>query len=170
MAEGEGGGKGGLVKIIIIVVVMLILFGVGAWGVMLFLGTKDDITVADAPPPPAELRESAAALENPQYLELGTFIVNLADGRRYLKTNLSLLISEEGAKVYLEKRLPQVKDVVVAQLQTLNSDQLREGLHRTKLRRDLLAQINTLLPEPKAMDWKDKDPVKKVLVIEFYLQ
>jgi len=163
----DGGGGGGLVKIIIIAVVVLALITAGVVGFFWFMRSKDEVAGG---PAPAELRDVAMTMENPQYLELGTFIVNLSDGRRYLKTNLSLLISEEKAKEFLTKRIPQIKDMVVAELQTVSSDQLREGLHRTKLRRALLSQVKTLLPEADEMEWTDKDPIKKVLITEFYLQ
>ena len=164
----EGGGLGRLIKLLVIAIVALVLI-VG--GILIFLkvmgpGEKE---VAQAPEA-AELRDVATIMENPQYLELGTFIVNLSDGRLYLKTNLTLLISEEKAKAYMEKRIPQMKDMVVGQLQNMTSEQLREGLHRTKLRRALLTQIKTLLPEADEMDWTDRDPIKKVLITEFYLQ
>lgn len=169
MAEGEGGGKGKLVKIILAVVVLLLLVGggVGAW---MWLSQGDELEVPEASQAAAEIRTGGGSIENPQYLELGNFVVNLADGRRYLKTNLSLLLSEELAKEYLSIRVVEVKDLVVAELQTLNAEQLRDGKHRTLLKKRLLAKIKSLLPNPKDVEWDDPDPVKKVLITEFYLQ
>lgn len=169
MAEGEGGGKGKLIKIIIAVVVLLLLAGGGFFAWTIFMPAEGD-SAAQMTQAAAEIRTGGGSIENPQYLELGNFVVNLADGRRYLKTNLSLLISEEKAKEYLSIRVAEVKDLVVAELQTLNSEQLRDGRDRTLLKKSLLAKIKSLLPNAKDAEWDDKDPVKKVLITEFYLQ
>jgi len=167
MAEGEGGGKLG--KLIIIVVVLLLLAG-GGFAAWVFLMPTEEGAMADATQAAAEIRSGGGSIENPQYLELGNFVVNLADGRRYLKTNLSLLLSEEKAKEYLSLRTAEVKDLVVAELQTLTSEQLRDGKNRTLLKKSLLAKIKSLLPNQKDANWDDPDPVKKVLITEFYLQ
>ncbi len=169
MAEGEGGGKGKLIKTIIIALVLLLLIGGGATAAffLLDLGGGDEeemVTLpgkADAGP--------GTRVENPVYLPLGNYIVNLADGRRYLKTNLELMLNEVEAKTYLENRLSEVKDLVVAELQTLSTEQLRDSAERAQLKQRLLGKIESLLPI-KDRPWDDPRPIKKVLITEFYLQ
>lgn len=172
MAEGEG-GKGGLIKIIIIVVVALVLLGGGGIAAFIFLSGGDDIdeaTVADA------AREVSGGGICPSdelsYLELGSFVVNLVDGRRYLKTNIELMLCDEdvgAVKGYLEMRLSEIKDLMVSELQTLSTEQLREPRERVLMRQRLLRRIESLLPN-KDRDWTDPNPIKKVLITEFYLQ
>lgn len=170
MAEGEGGGGGGLgriIKLIVILLIVVIVISVAAWAIFTFLlGGDDASSLPEAAP---TLREGPAPIENPQYLPLETFIVNLADGRRYLKTTLSLLISEPSAMAYLQTRLPEVKDLVISELQTLGTEQLRDPKERELLKQRLLSRIESLLPD-KDVEWKDPNPVKKVLITEFYLQ
>lgn len=170
--EGGGGGLGRLIKIIIIAVVLLALIGGGAWVALKFLGSGDEGEMAAATagagsgtvvPPGGE------RIEHPVFLSLGTFIVNLADGRRYLKTNLELMMSEELAKTYLEQRLAEVKDFVVSELQTLSTEQLRDPQERVELKERLKKKIETLIPV-KNVSWDDPRPLKKVLITEFYLQ
>ncbi len=169
MAEGEGGGGGlkRLIKMVIIIVVLLVVVGAGAWAVYFFIGIGRGGGEHGAAG--TSMREGPAPLKNPQYMPLDTFIVNLADGRRYLKTTLSLLLDEEKAKAYLAERMPEVKDLVVAELQTLSTEQLRDPKERELLKQRLLTKIESLLPD-KNRDWDDPKPIKKVLITEFYLQ
>ena len=171
MAEGEGGGIGKIIKIAVIALVLLALIGGGVWAVFWFLdsGEEEGGEAAAEAPAAAPASQGSIKLENPVYLPMGTFIVNLADGRRYLKTNLELLLSEESAKLYLETRLAEVKDVIIAELQTLSTEQLRDPQERTNLKQRLLSSIESILPN-KDTDWDDPVPIKKVLITEFYLQ
>lgn len=167
MAEGGGGGMGRLIKIIL-ALVLLALLGAGGFAAYLFLSTgREDMAGATAP---AALRQDGGSIKNPHYLELGDFVVNLADGRRYLKTNIQLLISEDKAVAYLQVRLAEVKDLVLAELQTMDSEQLRDGRNRELLKNRLLGKVESLLPSGKERSWDDPRPIKKVLITEFYLQ
>jgi len=166
MAEGEGGGMGRLIKIIL-ALVLLILLGAGGILVYLFYGPGSGSMSAEST---AAMRQDGGSIKNPHYLELGDFVVNLADGRRYLKTNIQLLISEDKAVAYLQVRLAEVKDLVLAELQTMDSEQLRDGRNRELLKNRLLGKVESLLPSGKERSWDDPRPIKKVLITEFYLQ
>ena len=172
MAEGEGGGGlGKIIKIAIIAFVLLLLVGGGGYAAFWFLtsggeeGEEGKVAQTEA-----TLRQGPAPIANPVFLSVGTFIVNLADGRRYLKTNLELMLTEELAKVYLENRLAEVKDLIIAELQTLNTEQLRDPKERVLLKERLKGKIESLLPLPRDVEWDDPKPIKKVLFVEFYLQ
>jgi flagellar FliL protein len=167
MADGEGGGRmGKIIKLALGLVLLLLLAG-GGYAAYLFL-VPDSTTPSTETP--ATLREEGGSIRDPHYLQLGEFIVNLADGRRYLKTNLQLLLSEPNAAAYLNLRLAEVRDLIVAELQTLDSEQLRDARNRELLKNRLLTKVESLLPSDKDRDWKDPKPVKKVLMTEFYLQ
>jgi len=168
MAEEGGGGIGRLIKIIIIALVVLALFGGGVFAVYYFLLAADDGAVTGAMAP-AATAQGPEPLAKPVFLPLGTFIVNLADGRRYLKTTLELMLSEEAARVYLDSRIAEVKDVVIAELQVLSTEQLRDPNERQQLKQRLLRKVESLLPNKNA-EWDDPRPIKKVLITEFYLQ
>lgn len=168
MAEGEGGGGFGRLIKLFLVLVLLALLGAGGFAAYLFLSTgKEDASKAAAT---AAMRQDGGSIKNPHYLDLGDFIVNLADGRRYLKTHLQLLVSEDKAVAYLQVRLAEVKDLIIAELQTMDSEQLRDGRNRELLKSRLLTKIESLLPSGKDKDWDDPKPIKKVLITEFYLQ
>lgn len=165
--DGGGGGLGRIIKLVVILLVVVVIIAVGAWAAYTFLLSSD--SDEELPAASSTLREGPAPLENPQYLPLETFIVNLSDGRRYLKTTLSLLLSDEKAKAYLEKRMPEVKDLIIGELQTLSTEQLRDPKERELLKQRLLSRVESLLPD-KDVEWDDPNPIKKVLITEFYLQ
>lgn len=164
MAEGEGGGLGRLIKIII-ALVLLALIALGAYVGYIFLSTAQKHSASMTP-----AKGETGYLANPHYLALGDFVVNLADGRRYLKTNLQLLISDPKAADYLQVRLAEVKDIVISELETWTSEQLRDPRNQVVLKQHLLTKIESLLPPAKIGGWQDPRPIKKVLITEFYLQ
>ena len=163
----EGGGKGRLIKIIIIAVVVLVLLVGGIVLAMFLFDTGEEAAAPNKEM--AQARTETGIIETPFYLDMGSFVVNLSDGRRYLKTSIQLLINDEKANEFLRVRQAEIKDLVVAELQTLNSEQLRDPQERELLKQRLLRKIETLLPT-EDREWDDPMPVKKVLITEFYLQ
>ncbi|HEX7926925.1 MAG TPA: flagellar basal body-associated FliL family protein [bacterium] len=176
MAEGEGGkGLGRIIRMAVRAIVVLVLVAGGGFAAWYFLLNKSADKKAEAghgAPAASAARSSAEErLEHPQFMDLGTFIVNLADGRRYLKTTMQLLLSEEGAKAYLTTRLPEVKDLVLGELRSLSAESLRDPRTIEDLKQRILLRIESVLPA-SAAEWKGKDPrpVKKLLITEFYIQ
>ncbi|MBI4081963.1 MAG: flagellar basal body-associated FliL family protein [Candidatus Lambdaproteobacteria bacterium] len=173
MAEGAGERGGKLVKLIIYAVVALVfigLVGAGGWAAYHFLlsGTRD--SAGGKGGTSASLGKEAEPLENPRYLALGdSFIVNLADGRRYLKATVVLKLSDEKAEAYLKTRLVEIRDLVISELQTLSTEQLRDPKERELLKQRLLRKVESLLPN-RGGEWKDPRPLRAVLITEFYLQ
>jgi flagellar protein FliL len=171
MAEGEAKrGLGGLIRLIVIGLVAILVLGGGGgaayWWFFMHKSAdatkmgKEGASAADSGP---EL------IEKPTYLDLGSFTVNLAEGRRYLKASLQLLMNDEKAKEYLTTRIVEVKDLCVGELQQETADQLKDPRERELMKQRMLTKIQTMLPVPPK-DWKDPMPVKKVLVTEFLIQ
>jgi flagellar protein FliL len=81
---------------------------------------------------------------------LGEFIVNLADPTesRYLRANVvleldygsSLKLAEE-----VDKRLPQIKDIVISTLGSKTSVQLQDPENRESLKQEVKDKINAIL-------------------------
>ena len=114
--EGEGGGGGGgessgggKKKIIIIVAVVLLLI----IGIVVFLMMSGD-EEEQLPEEELPVTDVAEPLAEPIFLPLESFVVNLKDGRRFLKASIQLMLSEPGAAAYLTVRLVEVKDIVLA--------------------------------------------------------
>ena len=170
MAEGGGGGMGRLIKIVIIGLVALVLLVIGIIVALKFMSSGDE-TAKDAKEAQAmaKPRDAGGIIKTPFYIDLGSFVVNLADGRRYLKTSIQLVLNEEKAREFMSVRMAEIKDLVVAELQVLTSDQLRDPNERELLKQRLLKRVETLLPT-KEREWEDPMPLKKILITEFYLQ
>jgi flagellar FliL protein len=177
MAEGDAAAKGGKLKLILIAVVLLIVLGGGAAvGLWLFLGHGKDGEMAKATGG-GERSGGGGGIEGCpteqlNYITLGDFVVNLSDGRRYLKTKIDLMLCDKkvpAVNAYLTARMAEIKDLVISELQTLSSEQLRDQKERELLRQRLLRRVESLLPNGEH-DWVDPNPIKKVLITEFYLQ
>ena len=59
--------------------------------------------------PQKVLREGPPPLEDPAYMSLGTFVVNMPDGKYYLKTTMSLAFTNSGAMEWMTARTPDRK-------------------------------------------------------------
>ena len=119
---------------------------------------EEDSVIREGPPP----------LVDPLYLDLGTFVVNLKDGRRFLKTTIQLMLSEPGAAAYLTVRLVEVKDIVLAELQELSVEDVKQSDAREALRQRLISSISRIFPSKP--EWEDPEPIRKVLFEEFVVQ
>ena len=118
--------------------------------------------------PQKVLREGPPPLEDPTYMSLGTFVVNMPDGKYYLKTTMSLAFTESGPMDWMTARAPLVKDMIIRHLQSVSVEQLDDLRYRQILKNDLMIRLNSLFPnEPP---WEDLDPVKRILFTEFSKQ
>jgi flagellar FliL protein len=178
MAEAQAAAKGGKLKLMLIAVLLLIVLGGGAaGGLWFFLGHGKNEDMARAGGDRAAGGGGHGGIEgcpteNLNYITLGDFVVNLADGRRYLKTKIDLMLCDKkvaAVNAYLAARMAEIKDLVISELQTLSSEQLRDQKERELLRQRLLRRVESLLPNTEH-DWEDPNPIKKVLITEFYLQ
>ena len=118
--------------------------------------------------PQKVLREGPPPLDDPTYMSLGTFVVNMPDGKYYLKTTMSLAFTDSGPMEWMNARIPLVKDMIIRHLQSISVEQLEDLRYRLILKNDLMIRLNSLFPnEPP---WDDLDPVKRILFTEFYKQ
>ncbi len=162
--SGDSGGKGSGKKklVIIIIIVLLLIFGVVAF--LLMSGNEDE----ELPEEKQNVTEVAEPLVAPIFLPLESFIVNLKDGRRFLKTTIQLMLSEPGASAYLTIRLVEVKDIVLAELQELSVEDVKQSDARDALKQRLISAISEIFPSKP--EWEDPEPIRKVLFEEFVIQ
>ncbi|NPA52177.1 MAG: flagellar basal body-associated FliL family protein [Aquificae bacterium] len=156
--EKKGGGKK---KFFILFLLLLVLGGAGSAVAYKFLFLNKENKEEDKA---EKIVEEIKNIEEVgiQY-DLGSFIVNLADkdADRYLKIAIVLEIQDEKVKMEVEKRLPQIKDVITTLLFTKTSADLKspEGLER--LKEEILKRVNAILPI---------GGVKNVYFTEFVIQ
>ena len=162
--EGGGGGGGGSKKKLIIIVAVVLLLVIGIVVFMLMSGEEEE----QLPEEEMQVTDVAEPLEEPIFLPLESFVVNLKDGRRFLKTTIQLMLSEPAAAAYLTVRLIEIKDIVLAELQELSVEDVKQSDAREALRQRLISAISQIFPsEP---EWEDPEPIRKVLFEEFVIQ
>ena len=168
MAEEEGGGGGngggGKKKLIIIIVAVVLLLVIAIVAFLFLAGGEEETEEEEI----IEVTSEAEPLVAPIFLPLDSYIVNLKDGRRYLKTTIQLMLSEEMANAYLTTRLVEIKDIVLTELQNLSVEEVKQAESREALRQRLISAISQVFPSNP--EWEDPDPIKKVLFEEFVLQ
>ena len=104
-------------------------------------------------PTQAAEKTKTESLIGPIY-PLDPFIVNLADpgGKRYLRTSISLEIKNgenKNLKEEMDKRLPQVKDIIVTLLPTRKFDDIQTVEGKLALRDELMQRLNKILTQGK---------------------
>ena len=162
-AGDSAGGGGGKKKLVIIIALVLLL----VVGLVIFLLIPSE-EEEDMPEEEQNVTEVAEPLITPIFLPLESFIVNLKDGRRFLKTSIQLMLSEPAASAYLTVRLVEVKDIVLAELQELSVEDVKQSDARDALKQRLISAISQILPSKP--EWEDPEPIRKVLFEEFVIQ
>jgi len=160
---GENSGGGKKKKIIIIVAVVLLLI-IGIVVFLLMSGDEEETLPEEELP----VTNVAEPLAEPIFLPLESFVVNLKDGRRFLKASIQLILSEPGAAAYLTVRLVEVKDIVLAELQELSIEDVKQSEAREALKQRLISAISQIFPSKP--EWEDPEPIRKVLFEEFVIQ
>ena len=160
--EEGGGGGGGLVKVLILVLPALLVGAGGGY----FLGNQsaEQAAMEAEEKDPEEIQEikDPTALMGPVF-KLDPFVVNLVDARsnRYLKITIQIELDSEDVMPELERRGPQVQDIILALLTSKKPKELQALEGKFRLREELLSRLNALLVNGK---------VKRVYFTEFVIQ
>lgn len=152
--------KGSSLKFIIvgIVVVVLAVAGFVAWQL---LGSSGGYT--EGAGEISDMSELAVAEDEEQQYTLDTFVVNLNDpgAKRYLKINIVLGYVSETLSAELDRRLPQLRDLILLQLSSKGLEDIQTPDGKIALQRELTQRINQVLTGGK---------VRNVYFTEFVIQ
>ncbi|MBF0627708.1 MAG: flagellar basal body-associated FliL family protein [Magnetococcales bacterium] len=174
-AEQEsGGGKGGLMKLILPVVALLLGVG-GGYFIGSSMGGKHAAEAEKLEPTPEQKAKKPEEMVGVMFkLDPFVVNLNEPKGNRYLKTTIQLEMDDGGKKSEpgkgekkeeagghgggaagggskspleqeLERRKPQLQDVILALLTSKSSRELQALEGKFRLREELLARINALL-------------------------
>lgn len=146
--EEKKESKGSAMKFVIIAILVLLLAVVG------LLALKLLSSPAGGPTEGVEVSESDSVAEDESMIQtyaLETFVVNLNDpgGKRYLKTTIELEYIAEEVKTELDRRLPQLRDLILLQLSSKGLDDIQSVDGKIALRRELIQRINQTLTSGK---------------------
>lgn len=137
MSEGKQTWTPG--RIIILVLVLFALFAVSTLAFVQYLLTSRETASA--------ARKPAQAGIGPTY-SLDTFNVNLADleSRHFLKTTITLELGTPALAKELEKRQPQVRDIIISILREKTAEELKNGNATVqKLKDEIKSRLNNVL-------------------------
>ena len=155
-------------KLMIIMMGVFILIMAAIGGGLFMMWTKVS-SLDQVVNPPSEEESEEAGEEAEQQIKIGptfpldTFIVNLADqgGNRFLRATMNLELENEDLIVEMEKRLPQIRDVILVLLPTRTYQDIRSAEGKTALRTEILAKLNGLLK---------REVITNVYFTEFVIQ
>jgi len=141
----------------IIILVVVNIFAMLAVGGMLYVAHKKDkdaMTMKDIVRGEEEekeakemgLEEVQTEEELPVY-ELDAFTVNLADIKetRYARVNIKLELSNVDVEDELERRTPQVRDLIIILLSSKRYSDIQTSEGKNKLRDEIVKSINSYL-------------------------
>lgn len=132
--------KGG--KLPIIVAVVLVLAGGG------YFATKGGGKAAE--------EEEEPAIKLGHIAPVGEFLVNMADGRTYLRTNISLHFDEKFDTHAMEETQAAIQDAIVTKLSSKSLEDVRTLEGKKALKWQLAAAINAAMADAHGHDKKSK--------------
>lgn len=144
-APEDGGSKKKLFIIIGAVVLLLIIGGgVGAW---FFFKT---------PPPTPEEQDPGLQVPVPELqkqadigpmVDIEEFVVNIisGDAAHYVKTSLTVELTNEEVQVEVEKRMPQMRDAILLLISNKTYEELQDLQGKRQLKAEITSKINSFL-------------------------
>ena len=151
-------------KWLIAILGLILLSGAGIGAVFLFApGAVPDSLNFFEKKDPAKARKEAAKKSQGYIYNMEPFIVNLADPnqQRYLKIRISLESKEIIVNEEYEKRLPQLRDMILTLLSSKSYKDISDSDGKNKLREEITSKLNQLLSNFQ---------VKAVYFTEFMIQ
>ena len=145
--QGETPKKKSPLKLIIILVLVLaVLGGGGFFAYKKFLApkpksAKQEIADQEETPPPGKLPKFG------QIFDLDPFIVNLADQKEvhYLKAKISLELKGKKITDEMNKRLPQIRDIIIELLSSKTYEELATLHGKEHLKNEIMIRLNSIL-------------------------
>ena len=164
--EPGSGGSGNKILMILVVVNMVVILGIGG---MLYLNKKKET----AEPGLDEVIETVAEEEANdkaaddefigKLIPMETFMVNLAGGRgsRLAKVNMELEVDNGEVQMEIEKRKPQIRDIVIIILSSKTYQQVATKEGKDSLREEIKDTLNSFLT---------KGAIQRVYFTDFLFQ
>lgn len=164
-AAAQPAGQKPTLFIILSVVNMLIVAGVGF---LLYSGKKKEAetpTIDHVVQGEANTQQAEAAREDEfigQLIPMETFLVNLAGSRggKLARINMELEVSGADVIAEIDKRKPQIRDIIIILLSSKNFGQISSREGKEQLRNEIRDTVNPFLT---------KGQIKRVYFTEFIL-
>jgi flagellar FliL protein len=135
-------------KLLIVLFILILLIG-AAIGAVIFLapGIIPDSLKFGGEKGAGKTEKETEKKSQGYIYSMEPFIVNLADqGRpRYLKIKISIESQEIKVNEEYEKRLPQLRDMILTVLSSKSYGEISDSGGKMKLREEIISQLNRLL-------------------------
>ncbi len=82
-------------------------------------------------------------------VDIGQFLSNLSDGRRFIKVNVTLEISDDKVSKEIDERSPQIRDAIITILRSKDNQEINQDQGIRKLRTEIMNKINNNLMSGK---------------------
>jgi len=154
-SQEEGGKKKNLVLFIVIGVVVLLLIVGGALAFLLIGGEEEQPLVQEQSAQAGRGGGTSAAdraskssllIVGPMY-PMDQFIVNLMSqgGKRYLKTTITLELSDEAMTAEIEKKHAVLRDIIIRIMSSKTVEEISTTRGKDKLKGELMTGLNEVL-------------------------
>ena len=160
----ESSAKGKLNKKLLLVIgaaVLIILIGGGVAAYLMLKSAADD-----EPADPGQ--RVPVPVVNPQAdigptVDIAEFVVNIISDQEthYVKSALTIELTNEQAKDEMNRRMPQVRDAILLLVSNKTFEELRDLQGKKQLKAELLSKINALMQTGQA---------KSIYFTEFVVQ
>ena len=161
--DGPPEDKGKKKKLLIIgVAVLVLLLGLGA-GAYFFLKKPHEEKKEVDPGQHVPVPELNHAADIGPMVDITEFIVNIisADGNHYVKTALTLELTNPPAKDEINQRMPQIRDAIILLIGNKTFEELQDLEGKKQLKAEIMSKINGFLQAGK---------VKSIFFTEFVVQ
>jgi len=135
---------------IIIGASVLVLLLAGGTGAFLFL-KKSHIEKKEDPGKNVPVPDLNQAANIGPMVDITEFIVNIisADGNHYVKSALTLELTNQAAKDEINKRMPQIRDAILLLVGNKTFEELQDLEGKKQLKAEIMSKINGILQTGK---------------------
>jgi len=109
--------------------------------------------------------------EEPRFTRQFTYTVNLADGKHMLKITWKAMMYDQTAIDYLMARKLVIDDNIASMLSKWMAEELKTRSGLELLKREIYKELNSIFEQPfiEQSESKDRSPVKRILITEFFI-
>ncbi len=157
----EGTGKKSNMLMIIIIAVLVLIIVIGAIVAVVLMGDDEEQAMSNNQPAtqqvatPQKRRANTAPQDSRPLSEIGilypldSFTVNLKSdsGRRYLKTTLSLELSDEALSVELDAKSPVIRDRIIRILTSKTLEEISSKKGKQKVSDQIQDTLNSMISD-----------------------
>ncbi len=143
--------------LIILGSVLIVLILGGIFSYFQFFSQKDEKTVQEKQKPKETIEQPGPIFD------LKTFIVNLLDdsGRRYLKINIKLELSDEKVQEEINQKMDEIRDNLLVLFSSKSYEAVANVAGKLRLRNEIITRINNIL---------NIGEIRKVYFTDFVIQ